>query len=109
MIKGNLLDFYRQEIKERRQFDYPPFKLLIKVSREGEKAATQEALKKLATLLAAYEPVVFPSIWRGGGGTWKYNLLLKLEPGKWPEETLAAVLKNLPPSFTVEVDPETIF
>ncbi len=109
VIKGNLLDFYRQEIKERRQFDYPPFKLLIKVSREGEKAATQEALKKLSGLLAAYEPVVFPSIWHSKSGTWKYNLLLKLEPNRWPDETLAAVLKNLPPAFTVEVDPETIF
>ncbi|MEA1929288.1 MAG: hypothetical protein U9M92_00130 [Patescibacteria group bacterium] len=108
-IKGNLLDFYRAEISERRRFDYPPLKLLVKISREGDKAGIQADMKKLVGLLEAYEPIVFPSLRKPAGGGHRLNLLIKLPPEKWPDETLSTVLQSLPPSFIVEVDPEIIF
>ncbi len=37
--KGNLGDFYRTEMKERKRFLYPPFSTLIKISVEGKKSS----------------------------------------------------------------------
>jgi len=105
---GNLLDFYRDEIEERQTLGYPPFKILIKISREGKKTEVTKEIADLEKQLEEYEPLVFPNLKDEAGKNYSLNILLRLDPVKWPELKLLAILKNLPPSFLIKVDPESI-
>lgn len=106
-MKGNLLDFYRDEMRERKEFGYPPFKIFIKITYQGEKLVTEKEMAKLSDLLAEWSPRVYPSL-AEKTGTYKINALLALERDKWIDENLLRILRSLPPSFTVEVDPESL-
>ena len=46
-LKGNIIDFYRKEIKEREQFAYPPFTTLVKITYQGKHDEVLEEMKKL--------------------------------------------------------------
>ena len=107
VLAGNLLDFFREEIAERKKLGYPPFKTLIKISLAGRSDMVKREMKKLADSLESYKPLVFPTL-TGGNKDYEQNLLLKLEPKDWPNQKLLEIFKNLPPSFVVEVDPEKI-
>jgi primosomal protein N' len=105
VLKGNLLDFYRDEIKEREIFAYPPFTLLIKITAPSSDSG-RETLNELAAQFPDWAPVIYEP--PTGGKASGINLLFKLEPERWPEEVLYNRLKSLPPSFTIEINPESI-
>jgi primosomal protein N' (replication factor Y) len=106
--QGNLIDFYRAELAERERFGYPPFRSLIKITLEGPKESVRHDMAKLQTLLTDYAPLVYPSFQAIRKGKYRLNLLLKLAPSRWPESELLAVLRALPPSFIVNVEPDDI-
>ncbi len=107
-LKGNLLDFYRTEIAERKQYGYPPFQTFIKVALRGKRAEVRLAMKALADQLASYEPEVFPALNPTTAGEYQMHLLLKRRPASWPEASLLEKLKSLPPNFVVDVDPDSL-
>ncbi len=107
-LRGALLDFYRGELADRQTFNYPPFQLLIKVSSAGPAAKVTAAMKELAERLSSYEPAIYPSLQGGLKGRLTLHLLLKIDPAKWPAEPLLGILRSLPSSFIVEVDPDQL-
>ncbi len=107
-LKGNLLDFYRTEIAERKQYGYPPFQTFIKVVRRGERGEVRLAMKALADELMAYEPEVFPAFVPIVSSEYQMHLLLKRRPASWPESGLLDKLKSLPPNLVVDVDPDSL-
>ena len=107
-LKGNLLDFYRTEIAERKQYGYPPFQTFIKVVLRGERARVRLEMKALANQLATYEPEVFPAFVPIVSGKYQMHLLIKRRPVDWPDVILLEQLKSLPPNFIVDVDPDSL-
>lgn len=107
-LKGNLLDFYRDEIDERRKFGYPPFKVLIKITRVGKKFDVLADMKSLETSLANYSPVTFPAAGQPGRGEYMMHTLIKLTSAKWVDQELLEKLKALPPAFLINIEPESI-
>ncbi|MDQ5957854.1 MAG: hypothetical protein QG665_186, partial [Patescibacteria group bacterium] len=106
--QGNLLDFCRQEIKDRQNAGWPPFSTLIKISRVGPELAVQKDMDRLENLLKPFSPIVYPSFVATPRGHLNLNLLIKIPPDNWPDEELSAVLKALPPTFLVNVEPADI-
>jgi primosomal protein N' len=107
-VKGNLLDFYKDEIRLRETFAYPPFKTLIKISFDGKKSYLIEELTKLHDLLKEYDFNVFPAFIKNGKGSYTTHLLLKIDTAGWPDKILLSKLYTLPPSFVIKVDPDTM-
>ena len=106
---SNILEFYRDEIKARSESKYPPFSILIKISRQGFKDLVERDLAKLAKLLEKFEPIIYPSPDSlTNKGKYNANLLIKLEPKQWVNEELLAVLRALPPSFIINIAPADI-
>jgi len=105
IVEGNLLDFYRQEIQQRKEFGYPPFSTFIKINYQGKKPAVKKEMEKLSELLEDYHPNVYPAFAPGTKGAYSMNILLKIKKGEWVDEKLLQILHSLPPSFTVKVDP----
>lgn len=106
--RGNLLEFYRSEIALREKLTYPPFSLLIKITREASSAENRQVLKALAARLDQYQPVIYPALHQPSKHLSRLHLLLKLKPEKWPEAGLLSELRALPPDFFICVDPESV-
>lgn len=108
LTRGNLLDFYREEISDRKAFGYPPFQVLIKITWSGKKAFAQEEMGKLSKLLSDYEHIAYPAFIQEVKGLYRMNMLIKLDRDKWVDKTLVDILRLIPPSFVIRIDPEDI-
>lgn len=108
VLTGNLIDFYRDEIAERQELGYPPFKVLIKISLTGKTAEIRKEMAKLENILTKWQPLVYPNLTKDIKGLPILNILLRLPATAWPNPELLEILKSLPPSFLIRVDPESV-
>ena len=108
VLKGNLIDFYRDEIIGRELFRYPPFTTLIKISLEGTRAAVTREMEKLNTLFAPVTVEIFPAFVSESRGAFNMHALLRLPKSVWLSPELLQKLLSLPPQFRVEVEPESL-
>ncbi|HVT74978.1 MAG TPA: hypothetical protein VHD69_00985 [Candidatus Paceibacterota bacterium] len=106
--KGNIIDFYREEIESRKQFSFPPFSTFIKISYSGKKEDVLESMDKLKVALAGWEVDVFPAFIATIRNEYMMHALIKLSRREWPHRDLLDRLRSLPPSYAVNVDPESI-
>lgn len=107
-LKGNLSDFYRGTLSERRQFRYPPFTILIKLTIEGKKDAIATQMAKAQEILQPYEIEVFPAFTSTVRGNSVIHGLLNVEKHAWPDPDLIYRLRSLPPGVFIKVNPETL-
>lgn len=108
--QGNLLDFYRDELNERRELGWPPLSTLIKLTKEGTRPAISEELKKMAAHFEADARAVHPMLAPAERPRYfRAAILLELDAGIWIDKNLLAKLRALPPDWQVEVDPERLF
>jgi len=115
---GNLLPFVREELEDRKNLGYPPFKRFIKISHLGNKEQTTKAKKILEETFESYSPVIFSGFVSKLQDKYVTNALIKIDPKKWslPElsinssidENLYNKLLSLPPIFEILVDPEDL-
>lgn len=108
ITKGNLLDFYRDEIDERKDLGYPPYKTFVKITREGKKEAVQEDMRKLSKRLESYEALAFPAFIQEIKNKYRMHILIKLDRSAWIDSELLDILRSLSPSFSINIDPENL-
>lgn len=117
ILSGNVLPLYREDLKERKVFGYPPFKRLIKITFTGTASETEKARSYLDHTLSMYEPQIFSAFIGKVKGQYITNTVIKVDPNLWqlptrdkqPEPSqLAEILFSLPPSFSINVDPEDL-
>ena len=107
-LRGNALDFYRNELELRKQWLYPPHSRLIKISILGKPEAVRVEAKKIQEYLSSWQPHLYPSPFKKERGKEKINLLIRLPQGKSIESDLYLKLTSLPPYVQVMVDPENL-
>jgi primosomal protein N' (replication factor Y) len=117
VLSGNVLPLYREDLKERKQFGYPPFKRLIKITFTGTANETEKARILLEELLGKYEPQIFSAFVGKIKGQYITNTVIKIDRDLWPllindkkksDEDLSLKLSLLPPSFSINIDPEDL-
>jgi primosomal protein N' (replication factor Y) len=107
-LKGNMSDFYRESIEERKRFNYPPYSTLIKLTIEGKRDEIVRQMEEAQDILDPFEVEVFPAFTQTVKGNQVLHGLLRLNREKWPDTTLREKIQSLPPSVIVKVDPETL-
>ncbi|MEN9912870.1 MAG: hypothetical protein RLY66_278 [Candidatus Parcubacteria bacterium] len=107
-LKGNLSDFYRSTLDDRKQFSYPPYSTLIKITIEGKKDKIAAQMGEVQRLLEPREIDVFPAFTATVRGNSIIHGLLKLPQGGWPNTDLLSKLRQLPPDVKVKIDPESL-
>lgn len=107
-LKGNLSDFYRQTLIERKQFAYPPFAHLIKLTIEGKKDTIARLMSEAQSSLEPRELEIFPAFTSAAKGNSAIHGLMRLEYRAWPDPDIIAKLKALPPQVSVKINPETL-
>ena len=107
-VKGNLLDFFRDEIDDRKSIGYPPFATYIKITLEGEKTTVKKEMEGIKEFLKPYEVNIFDA-WNPGGKT-KYTMhgLISIPKDKWVDKELLLKLRSLPQYCLVKVNPATL-
>jgi primosomal protein N' (replication factor Y) len=104
-LKGNMSDFYKSEIEERKKYNYPPFETLIKLTLEGKKDNIIKEMEEIQNILDPYEIEVFPAFTHTVRGNFVLHGLIR---GKWPNIDLLDKLRSLSPAVVIKVDPETL-
>jgi primosomal protein N' (replication factor Y) len=107
-IEGNLVDFYKDEIEDRKMLKYPPFSTLIKISISGTKNEVIESVETLQKQIGTYELDVFPAFIPQSKGKYGVNGIIKIPEKEWPNKRLIDIFKTLPPNFLVNIDPDSL-
>ena len=107
--KGNLAEFYRQEFIERKQLNYPPFKILIKITGENaDKNKIEKDFEGLKQFLMPEEFNYYSGFTKKIRGKFIMHGIMRLDREKWPDKILIEKIRNLPPQFRVEIDSQSI-
>ena len=120
--RENLLSFVREELADRKNLGYPPYKIFIKITHLGDKEETIRAKKYLKEILEKYQPDIFSGFVSKFKNKYITNALIKLEPKNWSlpgggnasvlnsnlDQNLLEKLLSLPPTFSVNVNPEDL-
>lgn len=108
IIGGNLSAFYKEEIESRKQFGYPPFMKLIKITRSGDKREISSEMKQLVKFFEPQTLHVYPAFTEKINNAFVLNGLIRILPENWPDKELLEKLRMLPPSYRVEVDAQHV-
>ncbi|MDO8424062.1 MAG: hypothetical protein Q7S54_00440 [bacterium] len=93
--QGNIIDFYGNEVAERRELLYPPFSVFIKITSLSERAPQDILIIK--ERFSKWHPDSF-----------KDSLILRMPKEQWPDQELSDALSLLGREFSIKVDPESI-
>lgn len=105
---GNLIDFYRDEIAERKTIGYPPFVTYLKLTIEGSKSTIKKHMEEIVEFLKPYNVSVFDAFNPGKNTASMIHGLISLPQGEWVDKTLLSKLRALPPFVAVKIDPDTL-
>lgn len=106
-LTANLSNFFNEELRDRKQFSYPPFSVLVKITAMGSKNEIAALLEQAKTQLAPYGFVVLPHIARSPKGMAQHGFL-RVTSDKWPHPELLQTLRALSPALHIEINPESI-
>jgi primosomal protein N' (replication factor Y) len=110
-IKGHITGFYQEELEERKRFGYPPFKMIIKVTKgNADKSALQKEVKHFVEQLKDFEVVDYPAFIPKEKNLYKWNVIIKVDPTAWPKglAKLHSFLFYLPSGWRVDVEPDSL-
>jgi primosomal protein N' len=107
-IKGNLTDFFKDEVEDRKILNYPPFSTLIKISISGTKKETMEIVENIQKLIEPNEIDIFPAFIPQERGKFSVNGIIKKKTNEWPNKSLVDRLKTLPPNISINIDPDSL-
>lgn len=105
---GNFADFYRSEIVAREKYQYPPFATLILASVAGTPARVEEERKRFEEAVKPLGLSSYLSVMKLPKDKHLLHCVLRLERTTWPMRELAEILASLPPSWKVEVNPDSL-
>lgn len=107
-LKGNLSDFFRLTLEDRKKFDYPPYSVLVKITIEGEKEEIASNMAEIAAHLLPKELDIFPAFTATIRGKSVIHGLMKIPASSWPDMEVVSKLRLLPPNVSVKIDPESL-
>jgi len=116
---NNYASWYRNEVRERAEYNYPPFSTMIKctwIGKESDKDTVRDHMKEI---LAPYAPDIFDgAVMRKGKKEVTINALIRPKHTEWSlsalfdpkglSETLRQALAKLPEGTVVSINPDNL-
>jgi len=109
VLNGNLAEFIRIELDDRKKYNYPPYSLMIKIIIKGTEIGVERELKNLREFLKEYELIEYPIIRESTRTKITKGVLLRFERKDWPNKDLVEKLRLLPVYYKIVVNAENIF
>jgi len=128
-LRGNVSGFYKEEIENRKLFNYPPFKLLIKLIRESDDEKNLDKETSAAEeLLKEWKPTAYRAFIPKIKNLFRQYILIKINPSDWPPkmpekseedsaqtreerkdyEKLYNTIASLAGVWKIDIDPESL-
>jgi primosomal protein N' len=107
-LSGSMLDFYKEDIADRKALFYPPFSTLIKLTLTGRKPEIVKQMTVIQKMVGEEIIDIFPAFVSSKGGKTSMHALIRVKYENWPHNSLAEKLKSLPSWVTINVEPESI-
>lgn len=107
-LEGDIAQFYKQEMQERENFQYPPFCVFIKITSRGTKIETKKEGERLLKFFASWNPTVFPSTSERKIKESAVNCVIKIPSKEWVSNELLNKLLSLPPHLEIKVNPTNL-
>lgn len=104
---GQISDFFDEELRLRQELHYPPFYKLIHLTLAGTVDAVRLLESQITETLTPFGFAFYSAPSSVPSKTIRYGLC-RIPASSWPKTDLLEVLKNLPPSVKVEIDPPRI-
>lgn len=105
---GSPIEYLRDEVRDRKTYDYPPFSAFIGLEWHGSETdckvlaeTVKESLKKF-DLVGPLPPEAAER------GRFVERAVVRTSPESWPEPELELALRSLPPTIAITVDPDDI-
>lgn len=105
---GNGWELYQRELAHRKALQYPPFTTLIKITRSGDKTVVMNDLQTVKTLCEPYQTLIYPAFVSKIKNQHIAHALVIVPRESWPDARLIEALRALPPSFAINVAPESL-
>lgn len=105
--KGQISNFFTDELKLREEVGYPPFSHLVHLTMKGKEEAVKAIENDVSALLSDFNFSFYSSPDSTLENTTRYALL-RISNDKWPNKTLMEVLRSLPQSVKVEINPDRL-
>jgi primosomal protein N' len=109
VINGNLAEFLRTELDDRKKYDYPPYSLLIKIVIKGTPKGVEREMENLREFLKEFELIEYPIIRESTKTKITKGVLLRFDRREWPKKELIEKLRLLPVYYKIVVGAENIF
>ena len=118
ILTGNLTKFYDEELIDRKKFNYPPYKTLIKLTQAGKKTDINWIMNEMKENFGEYKPEIYRAFISRIKNLYRTNVIFRINKDKWSlstiqlngsiDKTLLQKLMLLPPYWTIQVDPEDL-
>lgn len=109
-LKGNIGEFVEEELNVRKELNFPPYSIFIKVTFDGNKYEAQEFMSSFDEKLSELKigSVTYPEYATRKGKNIQMSVLISIPKQLWPNEELLNYLEALPPNITIKVEPKSI-
>ena len=107
VVEGMLLNFYKDELRDRERFGYPPFSTVVRLTLQGKTEGAEAKAKEYLQALEPLSPILLTGQFVRRGLS-RLHILLRLPPGSWVDQKLLRFIRMLPPNIEVRIDPRNI-
>jgi primosomal protein N' len=104
---GYVENFYTEELALRKNFLYPPFHVFIHLTWQGSPALVKKIEADITELLKEYPLSVYQNPLSSKETPIMYGLI-RVASDAWPQQKLVALLRTLPPSVRIVINPDRI-
>lgn len=107
-LSGDLELFAKGEVRARREFGYPPYQRLVKLTVSGSKDKIKTDVSKVTEELRMFSPRFFPAFIKSIDGEVHMHILIKIPQAEWPNKELSNILLSLPPNIKIDTTPQSL-
>ncbi len=104
---GSIEQFYTEELELRKTFNYPPFTTFIHFTWQGPKEATDKIESLVETTFKPYNISIYSAPFPPKGAVMQFGLI-RVSAKDWPDKKLSLLIRSMPPSIRIIIDPDRI-
>lgn len=101
--KGTTAAFYTEELTARERYGYPPYRVFIHLA--WRPSGRDQLDELIAEQFAPYEVAIYAA---PDAEDALHYALVRIPAHAWPDDTLIDIVRSLPPSVRVMIDPDRI-
>lgn len=105
--QASVEQFYNEELELRKTFNYPPHTVFIHLTWQGSKEEVQKLEQHITHAFTNFSIATYPCPTSSKDTRIMYGLL-RIAATDWPHEKIRTILRSLPPSVRVMINPDRI-